>query len=126
MSSPNLKILKIHISIILFFSFLVVNGVWATERSADKTVEISVDHSLSTDEIIRQALNDSLYYRFDSWFDLFKQKIAELERLPDTVTNRLAKIRYHFYYAGLLGELCHTLAFTSKYKIPAIEKLPER
>ena len=91
------------------------------EESADKTATISADKVLSADEIIRQALNDSLYYRFDHWFELFKQNIAELENQPDTKANRLAKIRYHFYYAGLLGELCHTLAFTSKYKIEAIE-----
>ena len=25
-------------------------------------------------------------------------------------------MKFHFNYAGLLGELCHTLAFTSKYQ----------
>jgi hypothetical protein len=91
------------------------------EEPANKTATISADQTLSADEIIRQALNDSLYYRFDPWFKLFQQNIAELEKKPDTRANRLAKIRYYFYYAGLLGEVCHTLAFTSKYKIEAIE-----
>jgi tetratricopeptide (TPR) repeat protein len=31
-------------------------------------------------------------------------------------------MKYHFNYAGLLGELCHTLAFTSKYQDKKITK----
>jgi hypothetical protein len=122
MSLLNPKILKAIISIFLLFSFLVVSGASATENSTHKTATISADTVLSADAIIRQALNDSLYYRFDHWFELFKHKIAELEKRPDTRVNRLKKIRYYFYYSGLLGEVCHTLAFTSKYKIEAIEK----
>jgi hypothetical protein len=109
------------LSLVLLVSGLVVSGAGATEGPANRTASISTDKILSADEIIRQALNDSLYYRFDPWFELFKQNIAELEKQPDTRVNRLEKIRYYFYYAGLLGEICHTLAFTSKYKIESIE-----
>lgn len=76
---------------------------------------------LSAEEIVRQALTDTLYYRFDKWFDLFDKKIALLEAAPNTLENRLDRIRYYFYYAGLVGEICHTLAFTSKYKIEEVE-----
>jgi len=110
---------KYFLSIFLLVSGLIVAGVWATDEPTGETVSIST--TLSADEIIRQALKDSLYYRFDHWFDLFKQNIAELEKQPESRANRLAKIRYYFYYAGLVGEICHTLAFTSKYKIEAIE-----
>jgi hypothetical protein len=33
-----------------------------------------------------------------------------------SLENRVELMKFHFNYAGLLGELCHTLAFTSKYQ----------
>ncbi len=74
----------------------------------------------TTDEIINEALVDSLYYRFDKWFAAFQKGIDALEAAPKTMDNRVELMKYNFYYSGLLGEVCHTLAFTSKYRIDAI------
>jgi tetratricopeptide (TPR) repeat protein len=91
---------------------------WSAPSSAQESSKIS-SNGLT---IAHQALKDTLYYRFDNWFALFREKIEQLEAAPQSVGNRLEQIRYNFYYSGMLGEICHTLAFTSKYKIEKIEK----
>ncbi len=76
--------------------------------------------SMSANEIIQQALTDALYYEFDKWFAVFEKAIRRLEDSPKSMENRIELMKYNFYYSGLLGELCHTLAFTSSYKIEDI------
>ncbi len=75
---------------------------------------------MSANEIIQSALTDSLYYEFDKWFEVFEKAIKRLEGSPDTLDTRIELMKYNFYFSGLLGELCHTLAFTSRYKIKTI------
>ena len=76
--------------------------------------------NLSANEVVEQALTDSLYYKFDKWFDTFDRAIKRLENSEPSLANRIELMKYNFYYSGLLGELCHTLAFTSKYKIEEV------
>jgi hypothetical protein len=57
-----------------------------------------------------------MFYHFDEWFSRFQGEINRLESAVTSLENRTELIKFHFNYAGLLGELCHTLAFTSKYK----------
>ena len=68
----------------------------------------------------QMALTDALYYEFDKWFAVFDKAIRRLEDSPKSLENRIDLMKYNFYYSGLLGELCHTLAFTSSYKIEEI------
>jgi len=75
---------------------------------------------LSANEIVQKALTDALYYEFDKWFEVFEKAIRRLEDSPKSLENRIDLLKYNFYYSGLLGELCHTLAFTSSYKIQEI------
>ena len=76
--------------------------------------------NLSANEVVERALTDSLYYKFDKWFEVFEREIHRLEGSPKSLDNRMELAKYNFYYSGLLGELSHTLAFTSKYKIKTI------
>ncbi len=76
--------------------------------------------NLSANEIVQKALTDALYYKFDKWFEVFDKAIRRLEDSPKSLENRIELMKYNFYYSGLLGELCHTLAFTSHYKIQKI------
>lgn len=76
--------------------------------------------NMSANEIIQKALTDSLYYEYDKWFEVFEKAIGRLEDSPESLENRIELMKYNFYYSGLLGELCHTLAFTSRYKIKEI------
>jgi tetratricopeptide (TPR) repeat protein len=88
------------------------------------TAEIAVEkldlQKMSAQEVAGRALMDSLYYKFDKWFAIFEREIDRLEGSPKSLDNRLELMKYNFYYSGLLGELSHTLAFTSKYKIKEI------
>ena len=72
--------------------------------------------NLTADEMSSLALKDSMYYHFDEWFSRFQEEINRLESAAPSLENRLELMKFHFNYAGLLGELCHTLAFTSKYQ----------
>ena len=54
--------------------------------------------------------------------DRFSGEINRLESASLSLENRIELMKYHFNYAGLLGELCHTLAFTSKYQDKKITK----
>lgn len=71
---------------------------------------------LTADEMSFRALKDSMYYHFDEWFALFQGEINRLESAVPSLENRVELMKFHFNYAGLLGELCHTLAFTSQYQ----------
>lgn len=72
--------------------------------------------NLTADEMASLALKDSMYYHFDEWFSRFQGEINRLESAVPSLENRVERMKFHFNYAGLLGELCHTLAFTSKYQ----------
>ena len=72
--------------------------------------------NLTAEEMAPLALKDSMYYHFDEWFARFTGEIKRLESAMPSLENRVELMKYHFNYAGLLGELCHTLAFTSKYQ----------
>ena len=75
---------------------------------------------ISAEEMARLALEDSMYYRFDEWFARFRKEINRLESLTPSLENRVELMKHYFNYSGLLGELTHTLAFTSKYQIKKI------
>jgi hypothetical protein len=87
---------------------------------AKSSSEQLIPENMSANEIIQRALTDSLYYEFDKWFAVFEKNIHRLENSPDTLGTQMELMKYHFYFSGLLGELCHTLAFTSRYKIQEI------
>jgi hypothetical protein len=72
--------------------------------------------NLTADEMATLALKDSMYYHFDEWFARFQGEINRLKSAVPSLENRVELMKFHFNYAGLLGELCHTLAFTSKYQ----------
>jgi len=76
--------------------------------------------NMSANEIVQWALTDALYYEFDKWFAVFDKAIRRLENSPKSLENQIDLMKYNFYYSGLLGELCHTLAFTSSYKVEEI------
>ena len=71
---------------------------------------------LTAEEMTPLALKDAMYYNFDEWFARFSGEINRLESAEPSLENRVELMKFHFNYAGLLGELCHTLAFTSKYQ----------
>jgi tetratricopeptide (TPR) repeat protein len=89
----------------------------STAETAVETLDL---RKMSAHEVVERALTDSLYYKFDKWFEVFEKKINRLEGSSKTLDNRLELMKYNFYFSGLLGELCHTLAFTSKYKIKEV------
>ncbi len=104
------------------FSFFIFSFVWSAGAAEDAIIEPLKVERMSANEMVEKALTDSLYYKFDKWFEIFTTEIERLENSPHTLENRVALMQYHFYFSGLLGELCHTLAFTSKYKIEEVEK----
>jgi len=79
-------------------------------------------NDLTAEEMAPLALKDSMYYHFDEWFARFQGEINRLESAVPSLENRVELMKYHFNYAGLLGELCHMLAFTSKYQDKKIAK----
>ena len=83
---------------------------------------VSNANNLTAEEMAPLALTDSMYYHFDEWFARFAGEINRLESASPSLENRIELMKYHFNYAGLLGELCHTLAFTSKYQDKKITK----
>ncbi len=78
--------------------------------------------NISASVAAQRALIDSLYYEFDRWFENFDERIAYLEAQPESRENMMERMRFYFAYAGLLGEVSHTLAFTSQYKIDSVAK----
>ena len=101
----------------LAFLLLIVSLGRSTAATAVEKLDLQ---KMSAHEMGEQALTDSLYYKFDKWFDVFEREISRLEGSPESLSNRMELMKYNFYYSGLLGELSHTLAFTSKYKIEAV------
>jgi tetratricopeptide (TPR) repeat protein len=100
----------------LGFLLLVSTGP-STAETAGQQLNLQTN---SAQELARQALTDSLYYKFDKWFAVFEREISRLENSPQSLENRMELMKFNFYYSGLLGELSHTLAFTSKYKVKEI------
>lgn len=96
---------------------LILSAVGAIAQSSSQKL---IPENMSANEIIQSALTDSLYYEFDKWFDVFEKAIGRLEDSPRTIETRIELMKYNFYFSGLLGELCHTLAFTSRYKVQEI------
>ena len=96
---------------------LILSAMGASAQNSSEKLNSEV---MSASEIIQSALTDSLYYEFEKWFDVFEKAIKRLQGSPDTLDTRMELMKYHFYFSGLLGELCHTLAFTSHYKIKEI------
>ena len=92
---------------VLFFTFSAVRA---------DAVSNAQMKNLTADEMSALALKDSMYYHFDEWFSRFRGEINRLESAVPSLENRVELMKFHFNYAGLLGELCHTLAFTSKYQ----------
>jgi len=115
MSEKTFKIKNFFFLIgFLFFTLPVVR--------ADAISSAQMDN-LTADEMSALALKDSMYYHFDEWFTRFQGEINRLESAVPSLENRVELMKFHFNYAGLLGELCHTLAFTSKYQD---EKIAEK
>ncbi|MBT5027709.1 MAG: hypothetical protein HOM97_04895, partial [Nitrospina sp.] len=92
---------------VLFFLAMPVN---AQERPGEEL------KNLTAGEMAPLALKDSMYYHFDEWFARFTGEINRLTSAEPSIANQVELMKFHFNYAGLLGELCHTLAFTSKYQ----------
>jgi tetratricopeptide (TPR) repeat protein len=105
-----------RLSLVMGF-LLILPAVGTVAQSSSENID---PENMSANEIIQRALTDSLYYEFDKWFDVFEKAIERLEGSPNTLETRIELMKYNFYFSGLLGELCHTLAFTSKYKIQKI------
>lgn len=104
---------------------VIAAAVWGgTEAPAAEAPKLSplpeTEELLPSDELVRQALTDTLYYNFDKWFEIFEKQITRLEAAPPSLKNRMQLMKYYFYYSGILGEFCHVLAFTSKYKVQAV------
>jgi len=85
-------------------------------------IETLKESQLSAKSAARMALEDSLYYKFDHWFEVFDKRIRSLEKAPDSSDNLLELMAFYFAYAGLLGEVSHTLAFTSRYKLDSVSE----
>ena len=94
----------------------------APAKAQEPFVTNARSHNLTAEEMAHLALKDSMYYHFDEWFARFAGEINRLESAVPSLENRVELMKYHFNYAGLLGELCHTLAFTSKYQDKKITK----
>jgi len=94
---------------VLFFSLPIA-------KAQESLVINAESNNLTAEEMAPLALRDSMYYHFDEWFARFQGEINRLESASPSLENSVELMKYHFNYAGLLGELCHTLAFTSKYQ----------
>ncbi|GJL77238.1 MAG: hypothetical protein NPINA01_02270 [Nitrospinaceae bacterium] len=111
-------------------SHRIIGGVWvpglliiflfAGGSIAQTSSENLNPQKMSANEVVERALTDSLYYKFDKWFEVFEREIKRLENSAKSLENKIELMEYNFYFSGLLGELCHTLAFTSKYKIKEV------
>ena len=103
--------------LVLCIIFLMLFG----KKIASRSLAAELD-KLSAEEMASLALEDSLYYKFDEWFLRFQREITRLESAPPLLENRIELMKHYFNYSGLLGELTHTLAFTSTYQIEEISK----
>ncbi len=98
-----------------------MSGAVPVEAEPPSFPDGSLEERLSANQATHRALVDSLYYNFDEWFDLFQRKIGQLEKSSPSLEDRIELMKYYFACAGLLGELSHTLAFTSKFKLKEVE-----
>lgn len=108
------------VAVFLVLDFVVGSSVRAEHfalRIENKNAKV-----ISVDRATRLALVDTLYYRYDKWFSIFKVEIERLEHSPESLSNTIELMKFNFGVAGLLGELAHTLAFTSKFSIPEIKE----
>ncbi len=101
--------------IIIISVFILLVGVEVSGRPLSSELD-----KMTADEMAPLALEDSMYYHFDEWFGRFQGEINRLESSPPSLENRVELMKYYFNYTGLLGELTHALAFTSKYKIKKV------
>jgi len=92
-----------HISKIKIYFLLAGVLVFTVVPAKAQEPFVSNANNLTAEEMAPLALTDSMYYH-------------------PSLENRIELMKYHFNYAGLLGELCHTLAFTSKYQDKKITK----
>ena len=111
-----------HISKIKIYFLLAGVLVFTVVPTKAQEPFVSNANNLTAEEMAPLALTDSMYYHFDEWFARFAGEINRLESASPSLENRIELMKYHFNYAGLLGELCHTLAFTSKYQDKKITK----
>ncbi len=119
--SFTLLLKRLGVSLLSAVLFLAASASHARGEEIPKLSPLpEIEEIVPSDEVVRQALKDTLYYNFDKWFEIFEKQIARLEAAPPSLPNRMKLMKYHFYYSGLLGEFCHTLAFTSKYKVPSV------
>ncbi len=110
MTEKTSRINKFHCFFLIGTLFFCGAPAKAQEPSRDRL------KNLTAEEMAPLALKDSMYYHFDEWFARFTGEINRLESAMPSLENRVELMKYHFNYAGLLGELCHMLAFTSKYQ----------
>lgn len=101
------------------FCLVFVLSVGAEVSGRPTSAELD---KLTADEMAPLALEDSMYYHFDEWFARFQGEINRLETATPSIENRIELMKYYFNYTGLLGELTHALAFTSKYRIAKISE----
>jgi hypothetical protein len=98
------------------FIIFCVTFVWLVSAEVSgRSLSSDID-KLTADEMAPLALEDSMYYHFDEWFARFQAEINRLESSTPSKENCVELMKFYFNYAGLLGELTHTLAFTSKYQ----------
>jgi len=118
--------LKVHFGLgrlcIAALSFALMSGLAQGDMSSARIVKPpSLDDFPPAMEMTRNALRDTLYYRFDPWLDRFRKKVESLERLSPSLPVRMELMRSYFALAGLYGELSHALSFTSAYKLKEVE-----
>ncbi len=104
-----------------FIIFCVAFSLFVNAEVFGRPLPSELD-KLTADEMAPLALEDSMYYHFDEWFARFQGEINRLESAVPSIANRVELMKYYFNYTGLLGELSHTLAFTSKYRDAKVAK----
>ncbi len=100
---------------LIFFLVLII----IPQRIYSK--EILNKDTLPVEEFAKQALVDTLYYKFYEWIPCFKKRIEKLEAQPQTLKNQFELMKFYFYFAGLYGEMTHALSFTGEFKIDEIK-----
>ena len=119
--SGNAKFRWFLLAPILVALFVVTSSIpWAEHYALRK--ENKNAKFVLADKAMRLALVDTLYYRYDKWFSTFGVEIERLKHSPKNLVNKSELMKFHFAFAGLTGELTHTLAFTSKFSIPEIKE----
>jgi len=99
--------------------------LWMAVSGASASANAAEDEdfaTMSAYEMAERAVKDTLYYKYDKWFDRFQQRVRDLEEKPQTIPNQLELMKFYFYTAALYAELTHALSFTENYQIDAIRK----